>query len=250
MSLEDRLKLRRRTFILSSSAIQSLKQHIINQSNGSDRPSTFTAISAFAWVCMAAATADLTDAAAAAAAGADVTTLLFLADCRSRLRPPIPPSYTGNCVSSCHVPGTWRDLLGADGISRAQAKIAREVMEERARDPLEGCEEWGEKFRRIPQSGRVLITGSPRFGSSQTDFGWGKPGRMELVSMNLGGEVILDARGEGDVQLSVALDPTRIDAFAKAFENQLLIIQSDETTAGNFVRSGATQRAEVSASSA
>lgn len=215
LSMEYRLSLQRRTFILSSSAVQSLKQRLISRSDGPDRPSIFTAISAHAWICIARANA------ASSTDASDVSTLIFLADGRSRLQPPLPSSYTGNCVSVCYATSTWADLLGPAGLSRAQAEVAR-AARETTRDPLKRCETWAEDFKRLPEAGRVFVSGSPRFRVYETDFGWGRPGRVELVSMNKDGEVVLvQGREPGLVQVSVALDPIRMEVFAEAFVDGL-----------------------------
>lgn len=212
LPIEQRLRLQRRTFTLSSSAIQSLKHRILSQSNGSHSPSTFTAISAHAWVSIAKTSAF---------AAIDVTNLIFLADCRSRLNPPLPDSYVGNCVGPCYATATWHALLGPQGLSLAQAEVAR-AAEEGRKDPLRGCENWVEKFTGIAESGRVVVSGSPRFWVYETDFGWGKSGRVELVSMNKDMEVVLvGGRESGSVQVSIVLDPGRMRLFAEVFMDGL-----------------------------
>ncbi|ONK75472.1 uncharacterized protein A4U43_C03F17220 [Asparagus officinalis] len=208
LPIEHRLRLQRRTFILSSSAVQSLKDRILSQSNGSHSPSTFTAISAHAWVSIAKTIAS---------AAVDVTNLIFLADCRSRLNPPLPDSYAGNCVGPCYATAMWHALLGPQGLLLAQAEVARAVQE-RAKDPLRGCENWVEEFMGVAESGRVVVSGSPRFRVYETDFGWGELGRVELVSMNKDMEVVLvGGREPGSVQVSIVLDPGQMRLFAEVF---------------------------------
>lgn len=64
----------------------------------------------------------------------------------------------------------------------------------------------------------VYLVGSPRFKAYLTDFGWGKPGRVELASMNHDGEaVMVSGKDEGTVQVSVALSAENMDAFAQMF---------------------------------
>jgi hypothetical protein len=47
-----------------------------------------------------------------------------------------------------------------------------------------------------------------------SDFGFGRPARVELVSMNCDGEMVLvGGREDGEVQLSVSLDPARMKEF-------------------------------------
>lgn len=116
--------------------------------------------------------------------------------------------------------------MGPAGLWRAQAEVAR-AARDGTLDPLKGCETWAEEFKGVPEAGRVVVSGSPRFRVYETDFGWGRPGRVELVSMNKDGEVVLVAgREPGSVQLSLALDPTRMEVFGKVFLSGL------EPTAG------------------
>lgn len=64
----------------------------------------------------------------------------------------------------------------------------------------------------------MYLAGSPRFKAYETDFGWGKPGRAELASMNYDGEVVMiSGKEEGTVQVSVALSAEHMNAFAQMF---------------------------------
>ncbi|GJN29666.1 hypothetical protein PR202_gb17915 [Eleusine coracana subsp. coracana] len=68
-------------------------------------------------------------------------------------------------------------------------------------DPLDGVDGWLESFAAVPKE-RLTRTGSSnRFMAYETDFGWGKPSRVELVLLS-GGELVLllGAREEGAVQ--------------------------------------------------
>ena len=59
------------------------------------------------------------------------------------------------------------------------------------------------------------VAGSPRFSMYEaSDFGFGRPARVEHVSMNHDGEMVLVAgRADGEVQVSVSLDPARMEEF-------------------------------------
>lgn len=67
----------------------------------------------------------------------------------------------------------------------------------------------------IPFSRMANVAASPRFGAyGAADFGFGRPARVELVSMNHDGEMVLvGGRRDGEVQLSVSIDPAHVDAF-------------------------------------
>lgn len=66
------------------------------------------------------------------------------------------------------------------------------------------------------------MAGSPRQAGYATDFGWGRPRRVELVSMNFDGEVVMcKGRDEGTVQVSVAIAAQQMEAFAEVFSRGL-----------------------------
>jgi hypothetical protein len=69
------------------------------------------------------------------------------------------------------------------------------------------------------------VAGSTRFPAYRaTDFGWGQPGRTELVTMNHDGQVVLVAGkdGAGSVQASVSLHPAHMDAYKVHFLSYLV----------------------------
>ncbi|XP_010917117.1 malonyl-coenzyme A:anthocyanin 3-O-glucoside-6''-O-malonyltransferase-like [Elaeis guineensis] len=211
--LEDRFHHRRRTFTLAPAFIQSLKQRAVPQSTDVSHcpittPSTFVAISAHAWLCIARAKALAGDAA---------TTLGLAADCRARLDPPLDEAYAGNCIRGCFAQATASELLAPGGLALACERI-RLAVRAGVGEPLREYEESVEEYKRMPRASSVIVVGSPRFRVYETDFGWGRPARVELVSMNHDGEVVLVAgREEGEVQASVALSARPMDSFSKLF---------------------------------
>ncbi|KAK1290727.1 Phenolic glucoside malonyltransferase 1 [Acorus calamus] len=180
----------RRTFIISDNNIQSLKRRTNSPTKKHHQP------------------------------GYDhdeIVHLVFLSDCRSRLDPPVDPGYFGNCVGFCFAKARVGDLLGKEGFTFACAVISRAV-EEAVEEPMGWCEGFFEEFAKLKPSRLVHVAGSPRFGVYETDFGWGRPRRAELVSMNDGAVVLSDAGGgEGGVQLSLVLSPLEMDVFTISF---------------------------------
>ncbi|KAJ1267497.1 hypothetical protein BS78_07G061300 [Paspalum vaginatum] len=194
----QRFALERRTFYLSGDAIQALKRRIEAlaaaedaEKNAADatasrkKPvSTFVALSALGWTAFVRCKG---------LGAGDDTYLVFMADLRARLDPPVPEGYLGNCIKAC------------------PAAVAAEV--EAA--PLAGLERWMERMMRLPFERMCNVAASPRFRVyDAADFGFGRPARVELVSMNNDGEMVLvGGREPGEVQLSVSLDPARMEEF-------------------------------------
>lgn len=225
----QRFKLVRRTFYLSGDAIQALKrridalaaaEHAENAAAAADgttttpvrtttKPvSTFVAPSALGWTAFARSKGLGAD---------DDTCLVFLADLRARLDPPVPDGdgYLGNCIKACPAAADAGELRGDRGLLRACRALKAAVAAEVEAAPLAGSDRWMERLMRLPFQRMANVVGSPRLRFYEAaDFGFGRPARVELVSMNNDGEVVLFAgRQDGEVQLSVSLDPARMVEF-------------------------------------
>ncbi|CAN6208771.1 unnamed protein product [Urochloa humidicola] len=223
----DATRQRRRTFVLSAGEIQSLKQHIhqglraITGVEPSKPPTTYVAISALAWTSIVRAKAK------SAATLADAADVYFMvsADCRRRLHPPLGDGFFGNAIVPLFTRARAGDLRG-DGeaaAARAAAAIQGAISEHLEEDPEEillGIERSLAVYRAIPPGALTAVGSSHRFMAYETDFGWGKPSRVELASV-FGGELVtmLDSRdaGDGGVQVSVALDREVMEAFVAHF---------------------------------
>ncbi|KAK3122835.1 hypothetical protein QOZ80_8AG0619050 [Eleusine coracana subsp. coracana] len=214
----QRFRLARRTFYLAADDIRRLKKRIDalaaaeEEAPGDNKPttkpvSTFVALSALGWAAFVRAKGLVSG---------DDTYLIFLADLRARLDPPVGDGYLGNCIKGCLAMADAGDLLGERGLLAAAQAVQASVKEMEAA-PLAGTERWIERVMQLPFSRLANVAASPRFRVYEaSDFGFGWPQRVELVSMNHDGEMVLvGGRGDGEVQLSVSLDPARIDQFKK-----------------------------------
>ncbi|EEC79980.1 hypothetical protein OsI_21615 [Oryza sativa Indica Group] len=221
----DMAQQRRRTFLLSAGEIQSLKQRISESETGGEllhnRLSTYVAISSLAWTSIVRAKCGALDAAA------DDVYFMVSADCRRRLRPPADEGYFGNCIAIAIARASAGELLDDDGLAglaRAAAAIQAAIRDElELEDPVGGAESWAERLAAIPR-GRLTAAGSShRFMAYETDFGWGAPSRVELVTV-YGNELVamLGGAADGDVQVSVVLGRALMDAFADNFRRQVV----------------------------
>ncbi|KAJ6804634.1 malonyl-CoA:anthocyanidin 5-O-glucoside-6''-O-malonyltransferase-like [Iris pallida] len=216
----------RRTFVLDAPAIRSLKQRatqhyngivhngngIVHNGNGNGGnatrpPSTFLAIAAHSWSCFVRAKALDPD---------DDTVFSFMADCRNRLEPPVEEGYFGNCVKFMYVRALVREVTAEGG--RACSKIGESIRGIGLEDPLADVDSWVADFAALPYARTTNVSASPRFRVYETDFGFGRPDRVELVSMNHEGEVaMVGGKEEGSVQVTAALNRDQMDAYAKLF---------------------------------
>ncbi|CAN6172466.1 unnamed protein product [Urochloa humidicola] len=206
----------RRTFVISADEIRSVKQHIRAQSQQLDTPpSTYLAVSSLIWTSIARAKSgdDL--------AGDGDAYFLVPVDFRRRLGPPIDERYFGDCVVSCVARAAANDLrgdggggAGAAGLASAAAAI-RDAISAQPECPVRAVEAWLEALRAAPRERFTFAGSSNRFMAYETDFGWGAPSRVELVSL-FATELflLLGAKEDGGVQVNTTLRPEHMEPFA------------------------------------
>ena len=87
-----------------------------------------------------------------------------------------------------------------------------------------GAERWLEGFLAAPRERLTHAASSNRFMAYETDFGWGAPSRVELVSLFTRELVLLLGAEDGSVQVTVALNHAHMDGFAA----NLLMVSGQE----------------------
>ncbi|KAF6160636.1 hypothetical protein GIB67_019576 [Kingdonia uniflora] len=197
------------TFVMGQSEIEKLKKWVSARNLKGNIYSTFAVTCACVWVCLIKAL------------GEDNARehFLFAVDCRARLEPALPITYFGNCVMALLNSGTKSDLVGEDGIAVA-AEVIRNGIQGAKDDRL--FEKAANFFTDIKSVGseRVrTVAGSPNLKAYNTDFGWGKPKKVEVVSISDTGAISLAERSDGEVgvEVGLALKESEMDAFVSIF---------------------------------
>lgn len=150
-------------------------------------------------------------------------------DCRSRLDPPIPVAYFGNCIGACFARAKGSDIAGGDddGFAVACKAIGRAIQ--RLDDDggaLEGADQWLTGFFDVlAQGGRILsVAGSPRLRVYDTDFGFGRPCKVEVRSIEETGAMSLaERRDGGGIEVGLALPECEMERFASLYKEGLKI---------------------------
>ncbi|KAK1620843.1 hypothetical protein QYE76_026360 [Lolium multiflorum] len=212
------------SFTLSRCCIDKLKQRVAAAAGDKDAAgasvhcSAFTVACAFAWACLARA--------GAAACDQDLAHLLFSVECRRRLAPPVPQEYLGNCLRPCFVEVGARDLLAPDGVATAAAAIGASIRAlDVAGGVMAGAEGWFQKILSLVPRRPMSVGGSPRYGVYDTDFGLGRPSKVELVSIDkTPGTVSLaeGTDGKRGIEVGVALPEAEMARFASCFSDGLM----------------------------
>lgn len=137
----------------------------------------------------------------------------FISDVRDQINPTVPSNYFGNCLALCHVSLKKGELLEAKGIVKAVKAIGNKfkVMES---NPLEGAEKWMTNDKEMQESWHnFTIVDFPNLGLYDTDFGWGKPKKTELVHIDVSGSVSLVESGNenGGSEIGFALTKAEME---------------------------------------
>jgi Transferase family len=209
------------TFVLTREQINDLKEGLIAKFNGLPlHCSSFTVACAYAWVCLIKSqeTANHNGFTEKSA------NLLFSVECRSRLEPPIPAGYFGNCLRPCFVEANMQELHLQGGVFTAAMAIGKAIkgLEEGV---LQGAEGWFTKILSLVPNRPMSVGGSPRYRVYDVDFGWGRPVKVELptIQKTPGTVSLAESRdGKGGIEIGVVLPENEMQQFGLCFSNGIL----------------------------
>nr|KYP49603.1 Anthocyanin 5-aromatic acyltransferase [Cajanus cajan] len=213
----------RHTFVLSHVHVEKLKKwvSIKGKSHGLAIPhiTTFVVTCALIWVCKVKSEENKVN-------DDESYILAFMADCRNRPEFSIPLEYFGNCLVCGNVVVNRGKLVGGlgNGILEAAIAIGSKVRYLQ-RESFEGAETLMSNFREYASLGKhmTIIAGSPKLEVYETDFGWGKPKRSDVVHVDNSGSISLsDCRDkEGRIEVGIALQKTQMNKFTTILEVHL-----------------------------
>ncbi|KAE8733858.1 putative r2r3-myb transcription factor [Hibiscus syriacus] len=214
----------RATFVIDRAGIQKLKRRVLDRCIEKceaelPRASTFVVACAQVWTCLIKAQ-QLSGSLRNQQDADEFYYFCFPADCRNRPELAIPATYFGNCLAICFVQVTGNELVGEDGLVAATKAIGNRV-EEFEKGALRGAEKWISNWIEISESGRLLVmAGSPKLRVYDTDFGWGRPKKTEVVHVDASPSIYIgDSRDEeGGIEIGLALKRYEMDAFIGCFE--------------------------------
>ncbi|XP_022970535.1 phenolic glucoside malonyltransferase 1-like [Cucurbita maxima] len=201
----------RSTFEFTHQNLEKLKKWVLKKND--EQMSSFVVTTAYLCVC----TAKLD--------GLRDGNLLFVfsGDVRSRLKPPVPLNYFGNCVVGSFLSFERTELLGENGIALACEQISKATKNLGGGGALKGAENLGtivsEMTNDYSKIQPIGLAGSPRFGVYSADFGWGKPMKVEIVSAESPLVFSLSDSRNSDVGMEIAVVKERdqMETFAALF---------------------------------
>ncbi|CAL1392319.1 unnamed protein product [Linum trigynum] len=211
----------RSTFVITRTNIERMKLWVRGKSPTTFRLSAFVVSSAFIWANLVKS-----QAVGDSSVGPDALYhLSFVADCRQRLQIGLSPWYLGNCLGIYYVSMKKSDAVGENGFAVAAEAIGRKVEElESGGGLLRGAERWAPEWKELSEEGRLIaIAGSPKLKAYETDFGWGKPRKSEVVQVDSSASVALCESRDGGcgVEVGLAMARSKMEVFSGLFHGFL-----------------------------
>ncbi|KAI9177935.1 hypothetical protein LWI28_020818 [Acer negundo] len=151
---------------------------------------------------------------------------LALVDCRERDLSEIPANYIGNCLTYILVPAKRSELMGESGIVFAAKAIGRKINEVGKLGAMKGLylensiPSIMEASKRSPV---VTVASSPKFQVYNTDFGWGRPKKFDLIHISAYTCFSLSESRDADsgLDIGIIVERDKMDIFNAIFEQQL-----------------------------
>ncbi|KAK7394401.1 hypothetical protein VNO78_14929 [Psophocarpus tetragonolobus] len=224
--LEDQL---RATFLLTRQDLDKLRKRVLSKwdvQNGSESTvssipptvSSFVLTCAYVLVCIAKAFEGFEGGKHKFAFG-------FSMDCRARLNPPIPDNYFGNCVWGGLIDCKPLDFIKEEGFVVVAKSIHGNIKEKLAKGIFHGAEGAYSRFESLAKERieTVGTAGSNRFGVYENDFGWGKPAKVEIMSVDRALTIGLaeSKDGNGGIEVGLVLHKHVMDLFVTLFHQGL-----------------------------
>ncbi|QHO10183.1 Phenolic glucoside malonyltransferase [Arachis hypogaea] len=223
----------RATFKLTRSDLEKVKKKVLsnwnsNVNNGDDEESTntppstlstFVLTCSYVLVCIAKAINGIFKE-------RKKFGFAFTGDCRNRLEPPIPENYCGNCLWAYVVDAKPEDFVKENGVVLV-AKGIYKTTKMLGIEGFRGVEASAfDKYMNMAKEGVEMIgtAGSNRFGVYGIDFGWGKPEKVEIASIDRGLTMGLAENSdgnEGGVEVGLVLNKQVMDLFRTLFREGL-----------------------------
>ncbi|MFS7895817.1 putative anthocyanin 6''-O-malonyltransferase [Helianthus anomalus] len=203
----------RATFILPRTVLLRLKELVTTQVPTIAYVSCFSVACAYIWSCIASSTREN-----------ELQLSGFMIDCRARINPALPASYFGNCVGWCYVQAQSKQLTGKEGFVTT-AKLLGESLHERLtdKDGIMKDIAFDDLFSSGVPPTAIGISGTPKLKFYDMDFGWGKPRKIETVSIDYSQSVSVNACKENDedLEIGLSLPVNQMKLFVNTFEEGL-----------------------------
>uniref|UniRef100_M4DI84 Uncharacterized protein n=1 Tax=Brassica campestris TaxID=3711 RepID=M4DI84_BRACM len=206
------------TLVLSRGDVERLRERVKNESPDPSQLhlSTFVISYAYLWTCLVKAR------------GGDMersVSFLFVGDFRERLDPPLPATYFGNCMfpAGCFNSKTAGDFAREGGFVAAVEILSGLVRGLSSRKLETIAEEFKISFDCVGVTSQFgTLAGSTRLGVYDSDFGWGRPVKVDVVSIEGNTISMAERRDEsGGIELGLCMKKADLGIVLTLFNNGL-----------------------------
>ncbi|KAJ4785568.1 HXXXD-type acyl-transferase family protein [Rhynchospora pubera] len=210
------------TFKLKAEHIRLLKEVLLHEAakrNVTVRCSTAVVSYAFVWVGSVKTKLNMSEI--------EDAYCIFAVDHRQLFKPPISENYLGNCIGPCVVQAKVNDLVGPDGFFEACRAIGK-AFDEVKRVGIQDAKDWVKIALEMGSKKPFATSGSIRFKVYDVDFGWGKPAKVDIVSIsNSGAMAVAPSREEqGGIEIGLCFTQRETDVFTNYIEGPLQYIST------------------------
>ncbi|XP_013714052.2 phenolic glucoside malonyltransferase 2-like [Brassica napus] len=206
------------TLVLSRGDVERLRERVKNESPDPSQLhlSTFVISYAYMWTCLVKARGGNMERS---------VSFLFVADFRERLDPPLPATYFGNCMfpAGCYNSMTAAEFAGEGGFVTAVEILSGMVKGLSSRKIETIAEEFKISFDCFAVTSQFgSLAGSTRLGVYDSDFGWGRPVKVDVVSIE-GNTISMAERREesGGIELGLCMKKADLDIVLTLFNKGL-----------------------------
>nr|KYP52545.1 Anthocyanin 5-aromatic acyltransferase [Cajanus cajan] len=152
----------------------------------------------------------------------DKAAFVITVDCRGRLDAVISETYFGNCVVPKMVVVEKSELLGEDGFVKGVEGISEVLRGLEESGALHDAENWMKKIQGVLGDRLFSVAGSPRFEVYGIDFGFGRPKKVDVTSIDKTGAFSLsECRDQGGIEIGLALTKDQMEEFSRLFNQGL-----------------------------
>ncbi|VAI70201.1 hypothetical protein VPH35_121121 [Triticum aestivum] len=224
------------TFVLSEDLLRRIKDTVAREaarrgvSPLPPPPTSTVATYGFIWHCYYRSKES-----SAGGGNDDRAYAVFAADHRARLDPPVPATYLGNCLGLCFATAGKKEITaaGAGGLLAACSAVAAAIDEAtRPRGGDGGRGSWDACLERVVEAYGagvpLTLAGSPRFRVYDVDFGFGRPAKVDIVSVaRTGAMSVAEGRGgAGGTEVGISLPPDGMHRFRRCFADAVACLSS------------------------
>ncbi|XP_010918788.1 anthocyanin 5-aromatic acyltransferase [Elaeis guineensis] len=209
--LDGRSDVVRATFTFSRNQLDGLRHRVASRTSAQCSP--YAVACGFVWAGLVHARGDTSK---------KKEHFGFVTGCRARLDPPIPSNYFGNCLGICCVEAKRSELTGRDGPLIAADAIWK-VIKSLEEGAFKDAENWIRNVYNYASARALTVAGSPKLGMYEVDFGWGRPRKVEVISIERTGALSLaESREEkGGIEVGLALPSHEMEEFVSFFVDKL-----------------------------